>query len=150
MIETDPPFIKDVLVTMAALISCGVGISAFRWAKDEFHPLVANIAGHTVLALVRSQAVPQPALNNMMIIQLSRDWVNMQYFLTHYNFPSLQFCCVQRMSKNMMLNGRSAVAAAKGCAWNGRWIDARLCGCAYLDGRPTHPRKAGCLLCRRH
>jgi hypothetical protein len=54
LIELDPPFYKETMLRLAALISCRSGISALSWSRDKLEPVLVEWRGSKMLGLQSS------------------------------------------------------------------------------------------------
>lgn len=57
---TDYPDLKISVIRLAALISCGLGISALTWSKDNQTLVTVDFRGHSILALVPISVARSP------------------------------------------------------------------------------------------
>jgi hypothetical protein len=54
LIAANPPNYSEVLIHFGALISCGIGISAFKWSKEVWTPVLVTIGTHNLLGMISS------------------------------------------------------------------------------------------------
>ncbi|MCJ1233293.1 hypothetical protein MMC14_001248 [Varicellaria rhodocarpa] len=63
---------QDVLVHTAALISCGLGLSAFAWIKQNFIPVFVDFRGMKFLALVPNSVLQNDDRHRFFLVEVYR------------------------------------------------------------------------------
>ena len=63
---------SDSLIRMAALISCGIGISAFHWSETHLTPVLVTFRGQQFLALAPSNVIGEGNTYEFYVIETTK------------------------------------------------------------------------------
>ena len=55
LIRANPPNYARILIRLAALVSCGIGISAYEWSENLLSPVLLSRGQHRLLGLISSR-----------------------------------------------------------------------------------------------
>ena len=99
LVRADPPGLKSTMVLMAAMVGCGIGLSArFGWVSQTFYPVLVEIhKNQPVLGLLSKSYLDQ-----MISPMASED-------RSRFMSQPMSFYCVQRLSHSMGWTGRDVV-----------------------------------------
>jgi hypothetical protein len=79
LLSKDPPLYKETLILLAAMVSCGLGLSAYDWAAKTFVPVIADVGrsprnnGQRVLGLISRHVLRHGELQNFDIKVVQRN-----------------------------------------------------------------------------
>jgi hypothetical protein len=69
LVHFDPPEYKQTLFFLAAMLSCGIPLSAFDWARERLYAIVIAFPEQPVLALILRSVIDSGNLQNFHVVE---------------------------------------------------------------------------------
>ncbi|OBU01592.1 hypothetical protein VE01_00564 [Pseudogymnoascus verrucosus] len=69
LVHCDPPEYKQTLFFLAAMVSCGIPLSAFDWARKRLYAVVVAFSDQPVLALILRSVIDSRNLPNFHVVE---------------------------------------------------------------------------------